>query len=377
MGCIVSTHGEAKVVRALMCSVEEVQMVRISCFWPMAMISVIVGCGRQDDYDNRHLRGGGATFIDPIMQVWSHDYYDLTGIEIDYSKSGSSDGIKQMTDFNLDFGCSDAPMKRDQVKNAQEKGGEVIHIPLIMGAVAITYNLPNLPDLHLSGPVLADIYLGKLKKWNDPQIQALNPTRSLPDLEIVPVYRSDGSGTTNIFTEYLGKTSPEFAKAIPASTQPKWPQIGLGQKGNDGIAGHIKNNEGCIGYVEVSYAKMNHQPTALMQNARGKFVGPETEGVIAAGEAAIQVKQAKEPYSLHTLTYSLTNADHEHAYPICGINYAVLYQKQPAGKGKTMVDFLRWATSEGQRYAVDLHYAPLPNDLSKKISQRLDQVVFE
>lgn len=322
------------------------------------------------------ISGGGATFVDPIMQKWSSEYKAAKGTEIDYSKSGSSDGIKQMTEKSLDFGCSDAPMKKDQVEKAKEKGGEVVHVPLIMGAVAVVYNLPNVPTLKLSGPVIADIYLGKLTRWNADPIKALNPGVELPDLAVTPVYRSEGSGTTNIFTEYLNKVSPDFADKIPASTNPTWPKIGLGQKGSDGVAGHVKGNVGCIGYVEVSYARMNDIRTAQVQNAKGQFVAPEAAAVTAAGEWALTQKQTKAPYSLHELTYSLTNAEAEAAYPICGISYGLLYKKQPTAKGKALVEFLRWAAGDGQKYATELHYAPLPAELGKKAAARLDQIEF-
>ena len=350
---------------------------------PVALTVLLVGCkddkkpdGGDGDKTTVRVSGGGATFIDPIMGKWRQEYQAYYGTQIDYSKSGSSDGIKQMTDKALDFGCSDAPMKKDQHEKAKVAGGEVVHIPMIMGAVAIVYNLPNVPALKLSGPVLADIYLGKIDKWNADPIEALNVDVALPDMKITPVYRSDGSGTTNIFTEYLNKVSPDFADKIPASTNPTWPQIGLGQKGSDGIASHVKGNVGCIGYVEVSYAKMNDIRTALMQNSKGKFMAPDAAAVTAAGEWAMTQKQTKAPYSLHDLTYSLTNADVEAAYPICGISYGLLYHKQPTRKGKALVEFLKWATSEGQKFAVDKHYAPLPAELSKKVAETLGTIEF-
>lgn len=352
---------------------------------PLAAIVPLVGCGDGKSKDTAgpdaagnptRLSGGGATFIDPIMQTWSAEYKTAHQTEIDYTKSGSSDGIKQMTDKALDFGCSDAPMKKDQVEKAKEKGGEVVHIPLIMGAVALVYNLPEAPGLRLNGPVIADIYMGKIDKWNAEPIKALNPNTNLPDMKITPVYRSDGSGTTNIFTEYLNKVSQEFADKIPASTTPTWPNIGLGQKGSDGIASHVKKNAGCIGYVEVSYARMNDIATAVVQNSKGAFVAPDAASVTAAGEWAMTQKQTKAPYSLHELAYSLTNADSEKAYPICGISYGLLYKKQPTGKGKKLVAFLNWATSDGQKFAVEKHYAPLPAELSKKVAERLKQIEF-
>ena len=351
----------------------------------VAMSAVMIGCkedkgtksGGDGGENPARLSGGGATFVAPIMGKWSAEYKAAHETEIDYSKSGSSDGVKQVTEKSLDFGCSDAPMKKDQVAAAASKGGEMVHVPLVMGAVAIVYNLPDSPPLKLSGQVIADIYLGKIDNWNNEAIKAMNPGVALPDLKITPVYRQEGSGTTNIFTEFLGKVHPEFADKIPASTSPSWPQIGLAQRGSDGVAAHVKKNVGCIGYVEVSYAKMNGIQTALVRNSKGVFVGPEAAAVTAAGEWAMTQKQTKAPYSLHELTYSLTNAEDEKAYPISGISYGLLYKKQPAAKGKKLVEFLKWATSDGQKYANDLHYAPLPAELSKKVAARLDQIEFE
>jgi phosphate transport system substrate-binding protein len=338
------------------------------------LVPLVVGC---DGKKGERLSGGGSSFVDPILQKWSSEYNKATGVQIDYSKSGSSDGIKQMTEKNLDFGCSDAPMKKNQLDAAREKGGDVIHVPLVMGGVAAVYNVPNVADLKLTGPVIADIYLGKIKKWNDEPIATLNPGAQLPDLAIVPVYRAEGSGTSNIFTEYLSKVHPEFARRVGASASPKWPEIGTGQKGSDGVANHVKANAGCIGYVEVSYAKKNDIPVAAVQNGKGQFTRPDAEAVTAAGEWALSQPQTKEPYSLHELTYSLTNADSEKAYPICGFTYVLLYQKQPAKKGQALVEFLKWATTEGQKYATDLYYAPLPAELGKKVAERLGQVQFE
>jgi phosphate ABC transporter phosphate-binding protein len=344
--------------------------------WSLGLLAplLLAGCNDKGGGSVR-LSGGGSSFVDPIMQRWSKEYA-ARGAEIDYTKSGSSDGIKKMTEKELDFGCTDAPMKKDQTEAAAGKGGEVVHVPVIAGGVAVIYNVPGVSDLKLSGPVIADIYLGKVKKWNDPAVAGLNPGAALPDLEIVPVYRAEGSGTSNIFTEFLSKMHPEFAEKIGASTSPKWPNIGTGQKGSDGVANHVKGNTGCIGYAEVSYAKTNGIATASVQNAKGKFTQPEADAVTAAAEWAMGQQQSKEPYSLHQLTYSLTNADGEKAYPICGYTYAVLYKKQPGKKGRALVDFLKWATTDWQKYAAELYYAPLPAELGKRAAERLGQVEF-
>jgi len=348
-------------------------MRRLSLALVPLVVALATGCGGRK---SERLSGGGATFVDPIMQKWSAEYKAATGVEIDYSKSGSSDGVKKMTEKELDFGCSDAPMKKEQVEAARAKGGEVVHVPVIAGGVAVIYNVPGVADLKLSGPVIAEIYLGKIKKWNDDAIAKLNPGVQLPELAIVPVYRAEGSGTSNIVTEFLSKTHPEFAQKIGASTSPKWPEIGTGQKGSDGVASHVKGNAGCIGYAEVSYARSNGIAVAAVQNAKGAFTRPEADAVTAAAEWALAQQQSKEPYSLHELTYSLTNAESEKAYPICGFSYAVLYKKEPTKKGKALVEFLKWATTEGQKFAVELHYAPLPAELGKKVAERLNQVEF-
>jgi phosphate transport system substrate-binding protein len=340
---------------------------------PLFTALLATGCGERK---SERLSGGGATFVDPIMQKWSAEYKAATGVEIDYSKSGSADGIKKMTERELDFGCSDAPMKKEQVEAARSKGGEVVHVPVIAGGVAVIYNVPGVTDLKLSGPVIAGIYLGQITKWNDHGIAKLNPGVQLPELAIVPVYRAEGSGTSNIFTEFLSKTDAEFSRKIGASTSPKWPEIGTGQKGSDGVASHVKGNSGCIGYAEVSYALSNDIAVAAVRNARGQFARPEADAVTAAAEWALAQQQSKEPYSLHELTYSLTNAETEKAYPICGFSYAVLYKKEPTKKGMALVEFLKWATTEGQKFAVGLHYAPLPAELSRRVAERLNQVEF-
>lgn len=342
----------------------------------------VVGCKNQpsnsDEGGVRRLGGGGATFVDPIMQKWSAEYKASKGTEIDYKKSGSGNGIQQMTGKVLDFGCTDAPMNKEETATAKDEGGEVIHLPVIMGAVVLVYNVPDVTSpLQFTGPILADIYRGKITKWNDPALVAINPDAKLPAMDIVPVYRSESSGTTSIFTEYLSKVSPEFKKEIGVSKSPKWPKIGTGQNGNDGVAGHVQRNPGCIGYVEMYYAKNNKLPFAKLKNKSGKFVLPEATAVTAAAEIAMKEQATTEPYTLHQLTFSLTDIAGEQTYPICGASYAVLYKKQPAAKGKTLVAFLKWATTEGQQFAGALEYAELPQELRTKIAERLNQVELE
>lgn len=337
---------------------------------------LLTGCGGKGGVNR--LSGGGATFVDPIMQRWSSEYKTAKNVEVDYKKSGSGNGVQQMSSKVLDFGCTDAPMNKDETENAKNEGGDVIHVPVIMGAVVLIYNLPGVKEqLTLNGDVLSKIYLGKITMWNDPAIVALNPNVKLPAVGLTPVYRSESSGTTSIFTEYLSKSSDDFKTQIGISKNPKWPKIGTGQNGNDGVAGHVQRNEGCIGYVELYYAKKSEMPYAKLKNRKGKDVAPEPENVVAAASTAMGIAPNKEPYTVHQLTYSLTDVDADNAYPICGMSYAVLYTKQPAAKGKVLVEFLKWATSEGQKFAKELDYSPLPEDLQKKIAARLDEVKLD
>lgn len=337
-----------------------------------------LGCGKSNpSAETPRVAGGGATFVDPIMQKWAAEYKTAKKVEIDYVAKGSGYGITNVTARTIEFGCSDAPMNAKEVKAAKDAGGDVVHVPVAVGAVAVIYSLPGVPQLKLSGEVVADIYLGKVKKWNDGAIAALNAGVTLPDQNIVFVYRAESSGTTNIFTEYLSKRSAEFAKNPGARKDPKWPAVGVGKEGNDGVAEHVKNTTGAIGYVELAYAKKNGIPFATLVNKAGKPVAPDAASVTAAVEAATKVKQEKEPYSLHPLTYSFTDADGDAAYPIVGASYAILFQKQPKDKGPVIVEFLKWVVADGQTFAKDLDYAPLPADLTKKAQELLGTVIFE
>lgn len=343
-----------------------------------AAFPLALGCGKSNpSTETPRVAGGGATFVDPIMQKWAAEYKTAKKVEIDYVAKGSGYGITNVTARTIEFGCSDAPMNAKEVKAAKDAGGEVVHVPVAVGAVAVIYSLPGVPQLKLSGEVVADIYLGKIKKWNDGAIAALNAGVTLPDQNIVFVYRAESSGTTSIFTEYLSKRSAEFAKNPGARKDPKWPAVGVGKEGNDGIAEHVKNTTGAIGYVELAYAKKNGIPVATLVNKAGKSVAPDAASVTAAVESAMKVKQEKEPYSLHPLTYSFTDADGDAAYPIVGASYAILFQKQPKDKGPVIVEFLKWVVSDGQTFAKDLDYAPLPADLTKKAQELLGTVTFE
>jgi phosphate transport system substrate-binding protein len=352
-------------------------MFRSSLLLPLVFpLAMMVGCFGNSSVAPR-INAGGATFVDPIMQKWSGEYKTTKNVEIDYVSKGSGYGISNVTSKNIDFGCSDAPMNAKETEAAKAAGGEVIHIPVTIGAVAVVFNLGETKELRLTGEVLADIYRRKITKWNEAPIANLNPGVPLPALDITPVYRAESSGTTNIFTEYLSKRSMEFAKEVGTSKSPKWPAGGLGKEGNDGIAGHVKSTPGTIGYVELAYAKKNGISFATMLNKAGKPVAPDAAGVTAAVEAAMKMKQEKEPYSLHPLTFSFTDAEGNAAYPIVGASYAMFFKKLPKDKGSVIVTFLKWVLTDGQRFATDLDYAPLPSDLTKKAQELLDGVTFE
>ena len=334
------------------------------------------GCGGKSS-DAPRISAGGATFVDPIMQKWSGEYKKAKNVEIDYVAKGSGYGISNVTSKNIEFGCSDAPMNAKEVEAAKAAGGEVVHVPVAIGAVAVIYNLDGIKDLKLSGEVLAEVYLKKVTKWNDPKIAALNPGVALPDKDIAPVRRSESSGTTSIFTEYLSKRSADFKAKPGTSKDPKWPEGVEGKQGNDGIAEHVKNTAGTVGYVELAYAKKNGIAYATLLNKAGKPVAPDAASVTAAVEAAMKVKQDKEPYSLHPLSFSFTDADGDAAYPIVGASYAILFKKLPKDKGPVIVAFLKWVVADGQKFAVELDYAPLPADLTKKADELLGTVTFE
>lgn len=339
---------------------------------------LITGCGGGSGDSGTPVRvsAGGATFVDPIMRAWAKDYRKAKKTEIDYVKSGSGKGIGDLTAKTIDFGCTDAPMSKKELDAAVAAGGEVLHIPVTMGAVAIVFNVPGLEKLNLTGKVVADIYLQKIAKWNDAAIAELNPGVVLPDRAIVAVRRAESSGTTSIFSEYLSKVNPDFKEKVGTTKEMKLTG-GVGQQGNDGIAGFVKNNEGAIGYVELAYANKNKIATAMLKNKAGKSVGPNADSVTAAATAAMATKPTAEPYTLHELTFSLTDAEGESSYPIVGISYAILFAKQPKDKGPAIVDFLKWVVVDGQKLAVELDYAPLPPDLGKKAQAKLDAVTFE
>ena len=311
------------------------------------------------------LTGAGSSFAYPIYTKWASLYVQKTGVKVNYQSIGSSGGIKQLQEETVDFGASDGPMTDAQI--AAAKGGPILHFPTVLGGVSITYNLPELKaPLRFTGPVLADIYLGKITKWNDSRIATLNPGVQLPNEDILVVHRSDGSGTTFIFTDYLSSVSPAWASGPGRAQSINWP-VGLGGKGSEGVTGQVRQVPGAIGYVELSYAKENHLPSALIQNAAGRWITPTLQSVTAAAAGAVRTLPKNTDYRI-----SIVNPKGADAYPISSFTWILVYKNQQnAAKGKKLVDFLRWAYEHGEGEAASLDYAPLPKSMSTALVRRL------
>lgn len=306
-----------------------------------------------------NLNGAGATFPYPLYSKWISEYNRIhPNILINYQSIGSGGGIRQVTEKTVDFGASDAPMNADE----QAKAAGVIHIPTTLGAVVVVVNLPGVTELKLTPDAISGLFLGKIKKWNDATIAASNAGVSLPDSAPVVVFRSDGSGTTAVFTDYLGKISPEWKDKIGVGKSVKFP-AGLGAKGNEGVTGQVKTTPGAIGYVEIAYAIQNHLASASIQNAAGKFVRADIPAVTAAASGA------ELP---DTLFMSITNAPGDGAYPISSYTYLLVYENTAdRTKGKALADFLWWAIHDGQKLSEPLYYAPLPAPVVQKVEAKL------
>jgi phosphate transport system substrate-binding protein len=312
-----------------------------------------------------NLNGAGATFPNPIYQKWFSAYHTAhPEIAINYQSIGSGGGIHQLQAQTVDFGASDGPMTDQQIAATPFK---VFHIPTVLGAVVPTYNIPGVnAELKFTPDVLADIFLGKINKWNDSRLAKANPGIKFPDADIIVVHRSDGSGTTYIFTDYLSKVSPEWKSRVGHATSVNWP-VGLGGKGNEGVAGMVRQTEGSIGYVELIYALQNKMSFGVVQNAAGRFVKASLASTTAA---AGSVKQMPDDFRV-----SITNAPGKDAYPICSFTWLLVpVEWNDAGKLKAFLGFLNWMVDQGQSLTESLDYAPLPKNVAQKVKARIKEI---
>ena len=311
------------------------------------------------------LNGAGATFPNPMYQKWFSEYHKAhSDVQFNYQSIGSGGGIRQVLAQTVDFGASDGPMTDDQLSQAKVK---ILHIPTVLGAVVPAYNVPGVTgEVKFTPEALAGIFLGKITLWNDKAITSANPDIKFPNTSIIVVHRSDGSGTSYIFTDYLSKVSKEWADTVGKNTSVKWP-VGLGGKGNEGVAGQIRQLEGSIGYIELIYAVQNKIPYGSVKNSTGVFVKASLEGVTAA---AASVKSMPADFRV-----SITNAPGKEAYPISSFTWLLIpVQSKDAAKGKIINDFLNWMVADGQRMTAELTYAPLPENVATKVKDTIKQV---
>ena len=311
------------------------------------------------------INGAGATFPYPIYSKWFDEYAKVDpSVRFNYQSIGSGGGQKQILAQTVDFGASDGPMSDENLAAAP---GKILHIPTVAGADVLTYNLPGSPKLKVDGPIIADMFMGKITKWNDGRLAALNPGIKLPDTDIIVVHRSDGSGTTYIWVDYLSSVSKQWETKVGRGTSVKWP-VGLGGKGNEGVAGQIKQLPGAVGYVELVYAKQNKLPYAEVKNAAGSYITPSLESVTEALAAA----NIPEDFR-----FSMVNPPGEKAYPIAGATWLLIYEHQKdAAKGRKLVEFLNWAVASGEGMAASLDYAPLPENVQKRVSERIKTIKY-
>lgn len=326
-------------------------------------------CGKSDNKSGstNEIIGAGATFPYPLYSKMFDVYSKEKNIKVNYQSVGSGAGIQQLTNKTVDFGASDAFMNSDEMTKA---GAPVVHIPICLGAVTVTYNLPDNPQIKLTSEVLAGIFSGKITKWNDAKISAINDGLKLPDLSIQVVHRSDGSGTTFVFTDYLSKVNPDWKTSPGAGKSINWP-VGLGAKGNEGVGGMVKQTPGSIGYVELIYALQNKMSMASLQNKKGNFIMPSLQSTKDAANVSLP----------EDTRISLTDSDADQGYPIVSFTWVLLYKDQKYNdrsedKGKEVVKLIWWMTHNGQQYAEPLEYAALPPEAIKKVEALLKSVNY-
>jgi phosphate transport system substrate-binding protein len=315
------------------------------------------------------ITGAGATFPYPLYSKWFYEYSNANpGVTFNYQSIGSGGGIKQVTAGTVDFGASDAPMTEEEMAKLP---GPIFHLPMAMGAVTVVYHLEGVDSgLRLTQDLLADIFLGKITKWNDPKITDINKGVKLPSADIVVAHRSDGSGTTDIFTNYLATVNAEWRTKVGRGKAVNWP-VGLGGKGNEGVAGVVKQTPGAIGYVELAYAKQNKMTVASLRNRDGQFVAPTLEATSAAAAGAAKTMPAD-------YRVSIVDAPGKDSYPIAGLTWLLVYKDQKnEAKGKALVQFLKWAIHDGQKMEAALDYAPLPKPVVDMMDKTLRQITFK
>lgn len=311
------------------------------------------------------INGAGATFPYPIYSKWFDEYVKVdSSVRFNYQSIGSGGGQKQILAETVDFGASDGPMSDANLAKAPRK---LLHIPTVAGADVLTYNLSGNPQLKMDGAVIVDIFMGKITKWNDPRLAQQNPGVKLPDEDIVVVHRSDGSGTTFIWVDYLSSVSKEWESKVGRGTSVNWP-AGLGGKGNEGVAGQVKQLPGAVGYVELAYAVQNKLPYASVKNSAGNYVAPTLDSITEA------LATAKIPDDFR---FSMVNPPGDKAYPIAGCTWLLVYQEQKdAAKGRKLVEFLNWAIDKGEAMAESLNYAPLPASVRQRVLDRIKTIKY-
>ena len=335
----------------------------IICSWASGIKKV----EKKYDGGGKEILGAGATFPYPYYSKLFDEYNKTKGIKVNYQSIGSGGGIKQLQAKTVDFGASDAPMSDEELKSSP---APIVHIPTCLGADVITYNLPNVPTLKFTGDVVADIFLGKITKWNDKRLQAINAGVALPDMAISVIHRSDGSGTTYIFSDYLSKVSSVWKTKPGTGKSLDWP-VGLGAKGNEGVSGMIKQTPGSIGYVELIYAIENKMPVCKLKNMKGNFVDASIKSVSAAANVKLSADTR----------VSITNTDVADGYPICSFTYLIIYKTQNYDtrtevQAKATVDLIWWIIHDGQKFAQALNYAPLPDAAVKAAEANVKSIVF-
>jgi len=323
----------------------------------------------QDAAANLTINGAGATFPYPLYSKWFYEYSNAnTGVRFNYQAIGSGGGINQITAGTVDFGATDAPMTESELGKLS---GPILHIPTAIGALAVIYNLKGVPSgLQLTQDLLAEIFMGKIKRWNDPKILEFNKNLALPNEDIIIAHRSDGSGSTDIFTNYLSTVNAEWRAKVGRGKSVKWP-VGIGGKGNEGVAGLVKQTPGAVGYVELAYANQNNLTVAKLRNREGLFIAPTIEATSAAAAGAATTMPAD-------FCVSIVDSPGKEAYPIAGLTWLLVYKEQKdEAKGKALVQFLKWAIRNGQTMGAALDYAPLPKPVIDMVDSTLKQITYQ